>query len=121
MHFSDTPCDGILSVRPENTSVSEGLECIMRCCSDTNASIAWHYKAVNGTEYKYVFHSNKFVDDFKAIYAINKSNEGCANLVMLSTSPIHAGTYTCQESGTNLKASAELSVLGKNIQFHALI
>ena len=90
-----------------------GWMCTVNCSTDkSELVICWHYKSVE-VDLSFLYNGYAFSATYDQIYSIDKNDQGRANLVMDSVRPTHAGTYTCEETGTGLTASSELVVLGK--------
>ena len=109
----DVQVDGILDVRPENTSVVSRQSTTLRCHTDSNVSeaITWIRRVVDGSSDESVAIACGRVS--QSVYTLTSDNSGQCDLTIISVTTSLTGYYICQEAVTRDEQRAYVTIIGK--------
>ena len=116
LNISDA--NGKISIEPSISVVMAGSKCTLSCRTDNQVTrILWHFKAplegpMHASEIPFLFNGFSVDDTHEARYRV-KNSDGHFDLEIDPVDETQAGTYTCQEAGSQATATSEVVVLRK--------
>lgn len=112
-----------LAEKPRNRVVVAGQPFTLTCrLNNTNGQVTWRYLSLTATSPSDIYTEKSVRNTFKNKNITVVPSNGNFSLMFNSGAALSdAGTYTCQEDGTNNAASALITVLGLNITLMARV
>ena len=102
-----------LNIKPNNAAVIEGQEVVFTCNNDVKEEyIQWYFSASAVSQKQSIFTGTFANSSFEDRFTVRRYGQNY-DLKIIDTRATDAGVYTCEETGTFVSWSADLSVLGK--------
>lgn len=114
MHFVHAGARAVLNTKPVDKVIVAGSSATLHCTSNQSSSEVNWMLGYSSPE-KYIVQNCSVLDDYTVDFTVNRTSAGQCDLMVISASSWHSGTYFCTDTEDSNGTAAFVSVSGKQI------